>query len=285
MLVVAEAALDVMEDAVEQVRSHLSDIEAMYEEGMVLEADLMSARVRMSEVELERNSAEHAVRLARSALAFEMGVPVDTEIVPVDRLEPAHAPSRDEAAWVETAIGNRPDLRGMSEAAEAADNAVSIARSGFFPQLVLIGNYNWDRPNREYEPEFYDHWSVTLALQMNIFDWGLTGSRVQEAKAGRIQAENGLALLEEAVRLEVRQSLLKHDEATGAVAIAEAGLTQARESMRIARESFRSGAATNSDVLDAQTAETAAEMNRLAALARLKSAEAKLELATGIDSR
>jgi outer membrane protein TolC len=43
--------------------------------------------------------------------------------------------------------------------------------------------------------------------------------------------------------------------------------------------------ATNSDVLDAQTAETAAEMSRLAAMARLKSAEAKLELATGIDSR
>jgi outer membrane protein TolC len=284
-LVVAEAALDVMEDAVEQMRSHLSDIEAMHGEGMVLESDLMSARVRMSEVELERNSAEHGVRLAQAALAFALGISVDTEITPVDRLDPAGAPSRDESAWVETAIGNRPDLHAMSQAAHAAENAVGIARSGYFPQLVLIGNYNWDRPNREYEPEFYDHWSVTVALQMNIFDWGLTGNRVQEAKAGRLQAENGLALLEEAVRLEVRQSLLEHDEATAAVAIAKAGLAQARESMRIARESFRSGVATNSDVLDAQTAETAAEMSRLAAMARLKSAEAKLELATGIDSR
>jgi outer membrane protein len=284
-LMVTEAALEVTEHAVEQMRSHLSDIEAMYEEGMVLESDLMSARVRMSEVELDRNSGEHAVALARAALAFALGVSVDTEIVPSDRLDPAQAPSGDESAWVETAMGNRPDLHAMSETAEAAGNAVSIARSGYLPQLVLIGNYNWDRPNREYEPEFYDHWSVTLAVQMNVFDWGLTGNRVQEAKAGEIQAENGLALLEDAVRLDVRQGLLEHDEATAAVAIAEAGLAQARESMRIARESFRSGAATNSDVLDAQTAETAAEMNRLAALARLKAAEAKLELATGIDRR
>jgi outer membrane protein len=284
-LVVADAGLKVMEDAVEQMRSHLSDVEAMYGEGMVLQTDLMSARVRMSEVELERNSAQHAVRLARATLAFRLGVPVDTEIVAVDALEDGGAPSRDESAWFDTAAANRPDLMAMRESAEAAGNAVSAARSGYLPQLVLIGNYNWDRPNREYEPEFYHHWSITLALQMNIFDWGLTGNRVREARAGRIQAENGLELSAEAVRLEVWQSLLEHNEADAAVAIAEAGLAQAREGLRVARESFRNGVATNSAVLDAQTAATTAEMNRLAALARLRSAEAGLELATGIDSR
>jgi outer membrane protein len=282
-LVVAEAGLRVMEDAVEQMQSHLSDVEAMYAEGMVLETDVMSARVRMSEVELQRNSADHAVRLARAGLAFKLGVPVDTQIVATDALEDGGAPSRDEAAWFETAVANRPDLMAMRESTQAAGNTVSAARAGYFPQLVLIGNYDWDQPNREYEPEFYSHWSVTLALQMNVFDWGLTGNRVREAKAGRIQAENGLELSEEAVRLEVRQSLLEHDEATQAVGIAEAGLVQAREALRVARESFRSGVATNSNVLDAQTAATKAEMSRLAALARLRSAEAGLALATGID--
>lgn len=284
-LVVAEATLRVTEDALEQMRSHLSDVEAMYGQGMVLETELMGARVRKSEIELRRNAALHAVELARAALAFRMGLPVETEIVATDRLEGAARPSEHAVEWTETALANRPDLRAMSETAQAAGSAVSLARSGYFPQLVLIGNYNWDRPNREYEPEFYDHWSVTVALQMNVFDWGLTGNRVREAKSARSQAENGLALFEEAVRLEVRRGLLEYDEASEAVAIAEAGLAQARESMRVARESFRSGVATNSDVLDAQTAQTTAEMNRLAALAGLRMAEAKLELATGINSR
>jgi outer membrane protein TolC len=284
-LVAAEAALGVVEETVEQMRSHLSDVEAMYDAGMVLKSDLMSTRVRMSETEFRRNAAEHAIELARAALAFRMGVPVETEIVALDRLEEGAAPAQDEASWAETALANRPDLRAMLETAAAAGNAVSLARSAYYPQIVLMGNYNWDRPDREYEPEFYDHWSVTLALQMNVFDWGLTGNRVQEAKAGRIQAENGLALLEEAVRLEVRQSLIEHDEATTALEIAEDGLEQARESMRITRESFRSGMTTNSEVLDAQTAQRTAELQRLAALARLRLAEAMLELATGLDGR
>jgi len=84
--------------------------------------------------------------------------------------------------------------------------------------------------------------------------------------------------------LDVRRSYLELDEASQAVGIAEGGVLQARESLRVTRESFRSGVASNSDVLDAQTALTTAEMNRVAALARLQQAEAGLELAAGVVS-
>jgi outer membrane protein len=80
----------------------------------------------------------------------------------------------------------------------------------------------------------------------------------------------------------VRRAYLEREEALNAAMIAEAGLEQARESMRIVRESFRSEVATNSDVLSAQTALTKAMMNRTGALARLTLAEAGLELAAGV---
>jgi outer membrane protein TolC len=146
-----------------------------------------------------------------------------------------------------------------------------------------MGSYGWDRPDREYEPEFYDHWSVTLAAQMNVFDWGGRWNRVREAKATRLQAERGLELMESAVRLEVEQSWYAHDEAIEAVSIAKRGLEQARESFRIARETFRNGVSTNSDVLDAQTALSTAEMQLVNARAGLSLAGASLELTTGVD--
>ena len=280
-LVQARAALDVMRDAREQMASHLADVEALYEEGMLIESDLMLARVRMSQVELDLSKAEHIVRLANSALAFVIGVDIETEIEPLENLSPSVSDSAELTDLTDVAMTRRPDLQAMSELVGAADNAVTIARSGYMPQLVLVGNYNWDRPNREYEPEFYEHWSATLALTMNIFDWGLTGNRVREARAGLMQAERGRDMMEDAVRLEVKQSYLALDEAEDALDIAEGGARQARESLRVAREAFRNGVATNSNVLDAQTAQTTAEMNRIAALAGLMIAEARLELATG----
>jgi len=288
MLVQARAALAVMDNAVVQMQSHLGDLEAMYGEGMVLERDIMAARVQMSSIELDRNTTSHAVSLAEAALAFQLGLEPGTRIEAVDSLERVQrAPGEVSEApelgvLMDTALSSRPDLLAMEHTVGAADNVVGIARSEFFPQVVAVGSYNWDRPNREYEPEFYDSWSVTIAAQMNVFDWGGRWNRVREAKANRLQAERGLKMMEDAVRLDVEAAWQEHDAAAKGVAIAEGGVRQARESYRVTEESFRSGIASNSDVLDADTALRTAEMNRVAALARLRLAEAGLDLVAGV---
>ncbi len=280
-LVAARAALAVTDEMLAQMRSHLSDVEALYEEGMLLESDLMLARVRMSEIELNHNRAKHLVGLAGAALSFAIGIDVDTIIEPADTIEDGQVLGGDLQSLTERALSNRPDLAAMGELVGAADNGVTRARAGYFPQLMLLGNYNWDRPNREYEPEFYDHWSATLALQMNVFDWGATSGRVSEARAGFAQAARMRDMFEDAVRLEVKRSYLTHNEVLDGLAIAEEGLAQAQEAMRVARESFRNGIVTSSDVLDAQTALANAEMSRIRAMTALRVAEARLVLAVG----
>ena len=280
-LVAARAALVVTDEMLTQMQSHLSDVEALYEEGMLLESDLMLARVRMSEIELNRNRSGHLVQLAGAALSFVLGIDVDTAIEPVDTFEGNAVLSGDLASLTERALFRRPDLAAMDELVGAADNGITIARSGYLPQLVLMGNYGWDRPNREYEPEFYNHWSATLALQMNVFDWGATSGRVSEARAGFTQAKRARRMFEEAVRLEVKQSYLTRDESVDGLRITEEGLAQAEEAMRVVRESFRNGLTTNSDVLDAQTALAGAEMSRIRAMTDLNLAEARLALAIG----
>jgi len=284
-LVQAREALRVMDDAVAQMVGHLDDVEALYEQGMVIQSDAMLARVRKAEVDLARTRAGHAVRLAGAALAFALGVDLETEIVPTDPLTVTEFPDKDLATWTGSALEARPDLKAMNEMVAAAGNGVSLARSAYFPQVVAVGTYAWDRPDRAYEPEFYDHWSVTVAAEMSVFDWGGTRNRVKEARAGLLQAERSQELFEDAVRLEVKQSFLERREAEEALPIAEDAVAQAREASRVARESFLNGVATNSAVLDAQASLTGAEMNRIAALAGLRLAEAKLRLAAGVAGR
>lgn len=284
LLVQTNAALRVMDDAVAQMQGHIKNLEIMYEEGMLLERDIMQARVEMSAIELDRNSARHGIRLAAATLAFRIGLEPGTEVEAIDTLDESLPVSGELSELLMTAIDERPDLMAMMESVGAADNLVGLARSEFFPRIVAMGSYNWDRPDREYRPEFYDHWSVTIAAQMNVFDWGGRWNRVREATATRLQTERGLELMESAVCLEVEQSWQRYDEAFEAIDIAERGIEQARESFRVTQESFQSGVASNSDVLDASTALRTAEMNGVAALARLRLAEAGLDLAVGVVS-
>ena len=284
LLVQASAALRVMDDAVAQMQGHVKNLEAMYEEGMLLERDIMQARVQMSAAELDRNAARHAIRLAAATLAFRLGLEPGAQVEAIDTLDRELHVSGELSELLLTAMDERPDLMAMTESVGAADNLVGLARSEFFPHVVAMGSYNWDRPDREYEPAFYDHWSVTIAAQMNVFDWGGRWNRVREATATRPQAERGLELMESAVCLEVEQSWQRYDEAFEAIDIAERGIEQARESFRVTQESFQNGVASNSDVLDASTALRTAEMNGVAALARLRLAEAGLDLAVGVVS-
>lgn len=284
-LVRARAGLEVAEACVEQMAGHLEDLESMRAEGIVLERDVMMARVRMSSTELERNRAEHAVHLASAALCFRLGIDLDTELDPLDPLEDDRLPALEASEWIGVALKKRPDLKAMEERVETAGKAVAVAHAEAFPRVVLVGNYSWDRPDRSYEPKFYDRWDVTLALQMNLFDWGRIRNRVKELRSGELEAELGLEIIEDVVRLDVKRSCLERDEAVHAARIAMDGVMQARENLRITRESFLSGVATNSDVLDAQSALTAAEMQRIDALSSLRLAEARLELATGVTNR
>jgi len=278
----ADAALIAMDDAVLEMESYLSDLEAMYEAGVLLEADIMRARVQMSEVELSRNSVRHGLEVARAALAFVLGLDPGVEVRTVDGLDSVGMPEMGVGGWTDLALSGRTDLLAAEEAMYAAEDGVTLARSGYFPSVVAVGSYNWDRPNRAYEPEFYEHWSLTLAVEMNIFDWGLTSNRVKEARAGLTLAERGLEMLEDAVRLEVRQAFLEREEAAEGISIARRGLEQAEESLRVTRENFGSGQMTNSDVLSAQTALTRARMSMIDAEARLRLAEAGLKLATSV---
>jgi outer membrane protein len=280
-LLQSNASLASAQDMERQVRSHLADAEAMYKQGMLLESDLLAVRVRASQVELDRTRSEHLVAMAKASLASVMGIDVETDIEPVDKLEPTAASPGDIETLTQTALQSRPDLNAARELVGAADNAVTIARSNYFPQLVLSGSYDWTQPNYANQQEFYDHWSVTLALQMKVFDWGLTSNKVREARAALIQAERGKDSLADAVRLDVLNSRQRLDEAITTVTIADSGLTQARESMRVAREGFRNGTVTNTSVLAAQAALSTAEVNWIASLGSLKTAQAALALATG----
>jgi outer membrane protein TolC len=281
-LVRAEAALQAMEDAVLEMESHLADLEAMYDAGVLLEAEVMRARVQMSEMELARNTTRHGVDLAEASLGFVLGLGPEAEIVAVDDGRGRAFPERDLESWTRMAVERRSDLAAAAEMVWAADNGVSLARSGYFPSVVAIGSYMWDRPDREYQPEFYEHWSVTVAVEMNVFDWGLTGGRVREARAGLAQAERGREMMRDAVRLDVRRAFLEREEAMEGFAIAGRAFDQAEESLRVTRENFKNGQLTNSDVLSAQAALTRARMNKVDAQARLRLAEAGLELATSL---
>jgi outer membrane protein TolC len=158
---------------------------------------------------------------------------------------------------------------------------VAVERGGLLPNLALIGNYNFKRPNRRYQPEFYSSWDVNLAVQMNIFSWGETINRISQAKARLQQSEAGLDQLRDQLALQATQAYYSLQEAKERIDVTGINREQAEENYRVTHAKFREGLVTNTELLDAQTALTQAQIQRIEALVNYQIARGNVEMLMG----
>ncbi|OPX25402.1 MAG: hypothetical protein B1H02_01600 [Candidatus Latescibacteria bacterium 4484_107] len=272
----------VSDQAVAQMEAHVRDLENMYRVGMIAENDLLKAKVQRSNVKLMRIQATNAVRMARTAFCNVLGIPLDTEVVLKAKLEYEPSPPVALEEAIQKALKQRPEVKAMEYTLKIGEKAVSISKAGWLPNVALIGNYNYKRPNRENEEKWYGSWDVTVAAQMNVFDWGATHYQTAQAKHRLRQMEEGFGQLRDGITLEVTQSVLALQEAREKVAATQENVAQAEENYRVTNEKFKQGMATNTDLLDANTMWTQARMECVQALADHYVAEAKLEKAMGV---
>jgi OMF family outer membrane factor len=114
-----------------------------------------------------------------------------------------------------------------------------------------------------------------------LWDWGRTRADRAEATAADRAAAARLADFDRQVTFEVRQRQLELASSREAIAAATDGVRAAAEARRVLSERFNAGVATNTEVLDAQTALLQAELDRTRALANARLAEARLARAIG----
>jgi outer membrane protein TolC len=186
---------------------------------------------------------------------------------------------------VESAMTNRPEIKQLQFQQQVGEKLVSIAKAGNKPNVTLIGDYSWESNADELgdisdSDEWKNVWSITLALQIPIFDGLATRSRVKQAKSGLRQIQIGMEQLTDGIGLEVRAAFLGFQESKELLKAQEETVQQAKESLRIANLRYKNGMITNVELMDAELAHTQAQTNHFNALHDYAIAVAKLEKAT-----
>ena len=280
----AEQFLKAINESVALLKAHIDDLTRMYKVGLLTKNELLKAKVQLSDIEVTKIKAENIVKIARTAFCNVIGIPLDSNIHLKPELDAEsiyqlkHIPAESAVAQ---ALENRPELKQMDLNLKIGKKLVSLARSEYLPNIILVVNYNYKRPNREYENKFYKSWDVSLVAQFNIFDWGSTHYKIANSKHQYMQMEEGKASLKNGIILEVTQACFELEEARKRVLATQKSVQQAEENYRVTDEKFKQGMATNTDLLDANTMLTQAKINHITALADYKIAQAKLEKVIG----
>lgn len=275
-----------LEENVEQVKAHLQNVKSLAGQGMAHNNDVLKVQVQLSDVEFRLLDVKNNARLALVALNNLLGVPLTTEVELASEVSSPVEELPDLTASIDKALSTRPDVFGLEHNIQAAQASVDAAKAGWYPQVMLTANYNYNRPNQRIFPtkdEFKDTWDVGVSVSFDVWNWQTTSHQTAQAEAKMMQAQDGLALMRDGIAVEITQRWLTLQQARERISVAAVGVEQAEESYRITRESYKQGAALNTDVIDAQTALLQSKTNYITALVDCEIARVSLQKAMGVE--
>lgn len=278
-VLLAQEAQATVEVSVRTAEANLAAAESRYEAGMVVASDALAARVRLARLKEEAIAAANQVRLAHAGLNDAMGVALDQPYRIPGRLDLTPLRSERLVGLEALAREQRPDYPQATLEEQRLEKEVLRAKGALLPSMHLMGNYEIN--NHRISADGQDSWSVGVVLNWNLFSGGADRARIVEAQASHQRATALRERMASAIALEVRDAFLALQTARERVAVAKEAVAHAEESLRIVQDRYDNGLTTIVELLDSETALTAARTNLTRTLYEATVGQARLDLSLG----
>ena len=251
----SQRQLRVADASVKSLAAHRHDVEAMFQRQTVAKSDLLAAEVALANARSAKVDAENALAVSQEEYNRLLGEPFDR----VPHLDPVLPTlSIDDLPLqelVQRALANRGELHALAAQASALVARARVAGASRLPHLAALGGYtHFDNQilNRE------NFSSVGVGFTWKLFDGGAAANEADALRARSRADRHRLDDLRSRIELQVRADWLALGAARERVNASRAATAQAAENLRISRQLYKAGLASNTQVLQAVTLRTQA---------------------------
>ena len=269
------------QESVDRLQAHLDNVIAQYNVGIVARADVLRSEVELANAKQDYITASNEYDVAEATLNNIIGTPLNTTLKLKDSLQ--YVPYDNDMAYcLAYSEQHRPELKQAEYGVDAAEAALVVARSGHMPKIYANASDNWGGNGSNWPGDDDENWSVGVTASVNVFDSGVTWSKIHAAQEALVQAKESQRQIKDAVELEVRTDYLSMREAEKRISTAQVAVASAEEDYHIAVVRYQAGVGTNIDVMDAQEALTQAKTNYYQALYNYNTSKAALNTSMGV---
>src|SRR6266699_5925690 len=223
--------------------------------GEVAHSDVIKAELQMNDRRRQLQEAQLMFLNARLDLAVLLFPDFNENYEVADDLHsPVRLPTLAEVQ--QQAAHDNPDVRAALEAVRAAGSDVTFARAGYLPSLSFDYWYGIDAAQFAVNgPNGVSNLGSAAAATLNIpiWNWGATQSRIKQAELRRTQVKRELSLAQRKLLAEIRSLYAEADTAMNELGGLSRSAELAEESLRLTTLRYRGGEATVLEVVDAQT--------------------------------
>ncbi|MDE2585068.1 MAG: efflux transporter outer membrane subunit, partial [Betaproteobacteria bacterium] len=209
------------------------------------QALVAATRTQLSLLADQRSRYEHAIATLVGKPAPDFHLPAVPTLVAVPAI-PLAAPAE--------LLQRRPDIAAAERAMAAANAQIGVARSAFFPAVMLSGQYGSDSNQLAHlfsAPSLL--WGLGIGASQTLFDAGRTRATVAFAEAGYQQAVASYRQTVLVAMQEVQDGLSSSAHLGQALASARSAADSSSRALALSSDRYAVGVANQLELLLAET--------------------------------
>jgi outer membrane protein TolC len=255
--------------------------------GEVAHSDVIKAELQMQERRRQLQEAQLGLLNARLDFSVLIFPDFNDNFEVADDLHAA-IPLPTLAEVQQQAAHENPDVRAALAAVQAANHDVLGARAGYLPSLSLDYFYGIDAAhfavNTAVGNQKFSNLGTSIVGSLNIpiWNWGATQSRVKQADLRRAQAKRELSFAQRTLLAEIRSLYAEAETALNELSGLNRSAELAEDSLRLTTLRYTNGESTVLEVVDAQTTYAQANAGYQDGAVRYRVALANLQTLTGV---
>jgi len=282
----AKRTVTIQEEAINQLREHLKNAEALYSIGKVSNLDVIKAKVQIEVALDELAKAKNQLDVQKNNINVLCANTLGDSFDVVDNIDELwnqysnKSYNYDELRNVLAA--HHPDLEDIKTQKELRGKEAEVLNKEYYPNFyafgitnvedsqIPMGNFNWNV-------------GVTVSYSLPFFKGSNFQEKVEQSEI-RIEAlqENGNAVMQQ-LETNVKNTLVKLEDIKSRLSGTQKIIKLAEESLTTANMKYNIGKGNSLDVLDAETVLTTAKLNYNQIVIDLLSTIAEVNYSIGSD--
>jgi len=285
-VLVNQQRIRLAESNLSRIDTLLKETTALNEAGFVEKIDVSRVQVQRNNTYTQIQRVQTALDISKQILKLQMGIPMEFEVELSESLQ--EMSTKEELLQLVGVEGaERIEIEQVATQINLVGLDLKNNLSQYMPKINFVGNVRRSGAGNELDRVYnranrFGSSLVGVSMSVPIFDGFAKAARIQKNRVQLNQLENQRSFLKESFKSELyaAKSNLRNDLTV--LEVQQANMQLATEVYQIARIKYKEGIGSNLEVVEADAALIAAEINYLGALYDGLISKINLEKALGV---
>ena len=244
-------------------QERLKNIQKFYQQGMVTRNEVIRGELAIKNLDQGILTLVNNKKIINYNLSIALGLPTDTEIIPIESLGNKEAGIGMEY-YINLAHESNPLMKSAKTNMDVAEKNIEIIKTDKMPTVAGFGGYTLQRPITTRNPvlDMYSGgWQTGVSLSYNIDNLYKTKERVKLGELQKTQANDAMTLTQQNIDMAVNAAYVKYQESIQQADILNDAKRLAEENYKITEAKYLNQLAVQAEMIDAQNQKLQSELD------------------------